>query len=149
MTSDVYELTISAPGRNAISSVLTERMIADPWTTVARVVVPITRATSEMYADTDRNLPSMAILCGLLGAKQLEHRLERLLSISLEFSLGKLELCSFMGSEICEQTRVSFRMFPLETLEKPRSVASHDPEPAEHDAPRKVREQGPRGVAQP
>ena len=57
MTSDVYELTISAPGRNAISSVLMERMIADPWTTVARVVVPITRATSEMYADTDRNLP--------------------------------------------------------------------------------------------
>ena len=58
MTSDVYELTISAPGRNAISSVLMERMMADPWTTVARVVVPITRATSEMYADTDRNLPT-------------------------------------------------------------------------------------------
>ena len=29
MTSDVYELTISAPGRNALSSVLMERMIAE------------------------------------------------------------------------------------------------------------------------
>ena len=91
----------------------------------------------------------MAILCALLGAQQLEHRLERLLSISLEFSFGKLALRSFMGSEICEQTRVSFRMFALEMLEKSRSVASHNPKPAEHDAPRKGREQGPRGVAQP
>src|SRR5437762_11921238 len=29
MTSDVYELTISAPGRNALSSVLMERLIAE------------------------------------------------------------------------------------------------------------------------
>ena len=33
------------------------RTLSDRWTTVARVIVPITRATSEMYADTDRNLP--------------------------------------------------------------------------------------------
>src|SRR5436190_23294597 len=87
----------------------------------------------------------MAILCALLGAQQLEHRLERLLSISLEFSFGKLALRSFMGSEICEQTRVSFRMFALEMLEKSRSVASHNPKPAEHDAPRKGRDQVLRG----
>jgi len=34
------------------------RTLSDRWTTVARVIVPITRATSEMYADTDRNLPT-------------------------------------------------------------------------------------------
>src|SRR5437879_13927107 len=72
MTSDVYELTISAPGRNALSSVLMERLVAELRAAAGRPLLLIGGAGAfsaglNLKEVATLDLAGMARFLGLLG----------------------------------------------------------------------------------